>query len=80
MQENIKSLSNQIIDIKQHLGEQDRRSQERAEEYQKVQDSILIEARKTNGRITLLERWMYLTIGGLTVVSAIIVPMFLRLF
>lgn len=32
---------------------------------------------KTNGRVTKLERFMWLCIGGLTVITAIVVPLFL---
>lgn len=35
------------------------------------------QTRKTNGRVTKLERFMWLCIGGLAVISAIVVPLFL---
>ncbi len=31
---------------------------------------------KTNGRVTKLERWQYTIIGGLTIISAVVLPMF----
>lgn len=37
------------------------------------------EVRKTNGRVKKLERFMWLCIGGLAVVTAIVVPLFLDL-
>ncbi len=34
----------------------------------------------TNGRVSKLENWKYILIGGLAVVSAVIIPLFLQLF
>lgn len=31
---------------------------------------------KTNGRVTKLERWQYTIIGGLGIISAVVLPMF----
>lgn len=31
---------------------------------------------RTNGRVTRLERWQYTIIGGLTIISAVVLPMF----
>lgn len=33
---------------------------------------------QTNGRVNRLERWMWMSVGGLAVVSAIVVPLFLK--
>ncbi len=38
---------------------------------------IEAQALKTNGRVSSLERWRYVAAGGLAVVSAIVVPIFL---
>lgn len=37
------------------------------------------QTRKTNGRVTRLEQFRYTAIGGLAVVTAIVVPIFLKL-
>lgn len=39
---------------------------------------VLFQTNRTNGRVTKLEKWMWMCIGGLAVVSAIVVPLFLR--
>lgn len=40
---------------------------------------IEVQTTKTNGRVTKLERFQYLVIGGLAVVSAIVVPLFIHI-
>lgn len=42
-----------------------------------VATDLLPQVRRTNGRVTRLERWMWSTLGGLAVISAIVVPLFL---
>lgn len=31
---------------------------------------------KTNGRVTSLEKWMYTCVGGLSVISIVLIPLF----
>jgi uncharacterized membrane protein (DUF106 family) len=31
---------------------------------------------KTNGRVSALEKWMYVAIGGMSVISVVLVPLF----
>lgn len=44
----------------------------------RVQDEVLndikIETKKTNGRVTEIERWRYMQMGALTVLTTIILP------
>lgn len=40
---------------------------------------IKVQTEKTNGRVTKLERFQWLVIGGLMVVSAIVVPLFVKI-
>lgn len=42
-----------------------------------VSSDVLPQVKRTNGRVTRLERWMWSTLGGLAVISAIVVPLFL---
>ncbi len=44
-----------------------------------VIEEVLPELRDTNARVTSLERWKYGILGGLAVVSAVIVPIFIVL-
>lgn len=48
-------------------------------DYTKQLDSILTEARKTNGRLQKLERFMWLVTGAAGVITAVIVPLFIDL-
>ena len=32
---------------------------------------------KTNGRVTKLEKWMWMTVGGMVVVNAMLIPIIL---
>lgn len=34
------------------------------------------QTKKTNGRVTSLEKWMYTCVGGLTVISIVLIPLF----
>ncbi len=43
-------------------------------------DMILMQTTKHNGRLTKLEKYMYLILGGLVVVGAVIAPLFLTIF
>lgn len=40
---------------------------------------LVPQVKATNGRVTKLERFQWSILGGLTVVSAIVVPLFLRM-
>lgn len=42
-------------------------------------DRILIQTTEHNHRLTKVERNMYMIVGGLVVVSAIVVPLFLQM-
>lgn len=42
-------------------------------------DRIEVQTTKTNGRVGKLENWKWMMVGGLAVISAIIVPLFLDL-
>ena len=43
-------------------------------------DRILVQTTEHNHRLTKVERNMYMIVGGLVVVSAIVIPLFLKLF
>ncbi len=42
-------------------------------------DTIIIQTTKHNGRLTKLEQRMYMFLGGLIVISMVVVPLFLNL-
>lgn len=42
-------------------------------------DLIHAQTVKTNGRVDSLEKWKWVTVGGLSVVSAIVVPLLLNI-
>lgn len=46
--------------------------------WQVVTYELVPQVQRTNGRVTKLERFQWTIVGGLTVVSAIVVPLFLR--
>jgi len=43
-------------------------------------EKIEVQTTKTNGRVTCLERWKNKIIGGFLVVTALLIPVFLRVF
>ena len=43
-------------------------------------DRILIQTTAHNGRLTRLERKVYMGMGGLIVIAIVVVPLFLKLF
>jgi hypothetical protein len=47
------------------------------ETYRLVTEEVIPRQDKTNGRLTTVERFMWTLLGGLLVVSAIVVPQFL---
>lgn len=44
------------------------------------QSEIKIQVERTNGRVSSLENWKSFTVGGLAIISGLVIPMFVTWF
>ena len=52
---------------------------EKHQEHTRQFSDLLVQAKITNGRVSKLENWRWAMIGGIAVLSAIVVPILLNL-